>query len=207
MNKLESPNSPVSPTLLFQDKRENYDTNLFSRIAKNWVDFQNPKQLFTRGKGFWSTPNDDNCKSFFEKLTEHKSQREDWYKVTPYIAEFWCALSNIGFFYVGFKHAVPELIFAGTASFLSHSIPKQWLLTVDKIGVLIVAIKFITLYPTIVANPWLLAPAVIAATINLADAYLSRTKGQTWPHVVWHLSAAFLANLVLNNVLKKNNLF
>lgn len=117
--------------------------------------------------------------------------------MTPYIAEFWCALSNIGFFYVGFAHGSPELIFAGTASLLSHSIPKQWLLTIDKIGVVIVAIKFITFYPIIRAHPWLLAPAAIAGIINAADAYLARTSGRTLPHVVWHLSAAFLAHIIL----------
>jgi hypothetical protein len=158
------------------------------------------KASFERGPGFWSNPKDEADKSFFGTLTDPKSQRENWYKVSPYIAEFWCALSNIGFIYVGLKYNSPELVFAGVASIVSHSIPKQWLLTVDKIGVALVLSKAVREYSTFASNPWLLAPLAIAGTINMSDAYLARNYAQTWPHVVWHLSSAALASEFLKQI-------
>ncbi len=151
---------------------------------------------FTRQKGFWTpdTPTD----GFFTKLMDPKSQRENWYTVSNHIAEFWCAMSNIGFFYVANKHRSPELLFAGLASLAAHSAPKQWLLTVDKIGVLLVLTKCIREYSVVQKNPWLIGPVALAGLINAADAYLARTRGYTWPHVVWHLSSAALADLFLN---------
>jgi hypothetical protein len=158
----------------------------------------NKNTLFERGSGFWSTPNDEAKKTFFSKLTNYKSQREDWYKVSPYIAEFWCAISNAGFIYVGLKHNSPALLAAGTASAISHTIPKQWLLYPDKIGVLLVLAEIATKnYDVILKNPWMAAPLAIAGGINLMDMYLARYKGKTWPHVAWHLSAAVLADLFL----------
>jgi len=151
-------------------------------------------QLFDRNKdGYWTSSADEKNTGFFNKLTDPKSQREDWYKVTPYIAEFWCAISNIGFLAAGIHCRSPELLFAGTASILSHSIPKQWLLYVDKIGVLLVLSKVLREHETLTDNPWLLVPVGIAGLINATDAYLARNKGLTWPHIVWHLSSALLA--------------
>lgn len=155
-------------------------------------------QMFTRNEGFWSNPEDENKKGFWEQLTEPKSQRENWYAVTPYIAEFLCTVSNVGFLYVGLQHNSPELIFAGIASILSHSIPKEWLLKVDKIGVALVLSKLIRNYATVLDKPVLLIPAALAGAINLADTYLARNKGLTWPHVVWHFSSAYLAHLFLD---------
>jgi hypothetical protein len=54
--------------------------------------------MFTRDRGYWGV-----CQAkrtnFFNKL--HNSQREDWYNVTIYVAEFWCTVSNIPFLVVG----------------------------------------------------------------------------------------------------------
>ena len=158
------------------------------------------KGLFEREAGFWSNPSDEQNKGFFSKLTDSQSQRENWYKVSPYIGEFWCALSNVGFIYVGIKHKSPELLFAGVASIISHCIPKQWLLYVDKLGVLVVLSKVIREYKVVMDNPRLLAPVGLAVSINATDAYLARNKGVTLPHVVWHLSAAVLANEFLKIV-------
>lgn len=150
-------------------------------------------QKFERNEGYWSNHSDETNTSFFGALTDSKSQREDWYTITPYIAEFWCAVSNIGFIAAGIHCKSPELLFAGTASIVSHTIPKQWLLYVDKIGVLLVLSKVIREYKTLTNNPWLLIPVGMAGIINITDAYLARNKGLTWPHVVWHLSSALLA--------------
>lgn len=155
---------------------------------------------FTRGPGFWTQPTNEKIKSIFGDLTNINSQRENWYSVTPYIGEFWCTVSNLGFLYVGIKHGSPELLFAGTASIVSHTIPKQWLLTVDKIGVLVVASKVIRERQVLKEHPWLLLPVALAGIINFSDAYLARQYGQTWPHVVWHLSSALFADMFLRYV-------
>jgi hypothetical protein len=152
---------------------------------------------FTRGPGFWTQPADEKIKSIFGALTNLNSQRENWYSVSPYIGEFWCTISNLGFIYVGIKHGSPELLFAGIASAVSHTIPKQWLLTVDKVGVFIVASKVIRERQVLKENPWLLLPVALAASINFSDAYLARHQSQTWPHVVWHLSSALFADIFL----------
>jgi hypothetical protein len=63
-----------------------------------------PKQLFKRDAGFWTSPTDEEKQGFFDHLTPVESQREDWYAVTPYIAEFWCTISNSGLLGVGLYH-------------------------------------------------------------------------------------------------------
>lgn len=154
------------------------------------------KPAFTRGAGFWSHPKDEEQTGFFSRLTDINSQREDWYKVSSYVAEFWCTISNAGFLYVGIKHGSPELIFAGVASTVSHAIPKQWLLTVDKIAAFTAFVKLAREYRVLVENPWLLGPIALLG-INILDVPLARKKGMTLPHVAWHVSAAFVADLFL----------
>ncbi|OJU81722.1 MAG: hypothetical protein BGO10_07485 [Chlamydia sp. 32-24] len=171
-------------------------------IAEGCWDFFYSPSHFDRTNGKWSNKAQEDQKKFFIKLKNSKSQREDWYKVTSYIAEFWCTLSNIGFFYVGLKQRSLEILFAGLASTLSHAVPKQWLATVDKIGVAVVLARFIKDSKTKFSHPFVLMPLVIAGVINLSDTYLARVKGKTWPHVVWHLSAAFLANSGFNYLKK-----
>lgn len=155
---------------------------------------------FTRGPGYWTHPSQETSHSFFTALTPSKSQREDWYKVTPYVAEFWCTVSNAGFVYVGIKHQSPELLFAGCASIASHAIPKQWLLYVDKLGVALVLLKAVREYATLKENLILLIPAITLGIINGTDAYLARNRGLIWPHVIWHLSAAFVCDILLQQM-------
>jgi hypothetical protein len=155
---------------------------------------------FKRGTGYWTRESDKTRKDFFGKLTDPASQREDWYQVSPYIAEFWCTLTNIGFLYVGLKHQSPELIFAGIASIASHSIPKQWLLYIDKLGVAVVLSKVLRNYKAVAHNPTLWALATAGVGINALDAYLARTKCYTAPHLIWHLSSAYISHLFLQRL-------
>ena len=152
---------------------------------------------FTREAGFWSNQQDELKTDFLGKLTDPKSQREDWYKVTPYSAEFWCTISNLGFIYTGIKNKSPEIVFAGAASIVSHSIPKQWLLYVDKIGVLIALSRIVREYKFIIQQPKYLLLAGAAGLINIIDAYCARNYAQTMPHVFWHISAALLTDYFL----------
>ncbi len=92
------------------------------------------------------------------------------------------------------------MIFAGLASIASHSIPKQSLLYVDKLGVLVVLLLFARKYQAFIDNPKLLLPVLGLVAINLTDIYMARQKWQTWLHVVWHLSAALVADYVLSNI-------
>lgn len=173
-------------------------------LSDLWKTVVNPTQsFFERKKGFWSSPADESNVCFFNRLTDRKSQREDWYKVTPYVAEFWCAVSNTGFIIAGIHQNSPELVFAGAASIVSHTIPKQWLLTVDKIGVLVALSKLAREYEIVINNPSVLVPIAALGVVNLMDVYFARVKGETWPHVVWHLSAAAVANYVLGFSPKK----
>lgn len=141
-----------------------------------------------------------NGQGIFSKETEPESHRENWYAVTPYIAEFWCTLSNIGFLYVGWKHKSPELLFAGCASILSHAVPKQWLLYIDKVGVLVGLSKFAREYKTIQNQPTLLLPLLGIGALNTLDRYVARQHGKTWSHILWHLGAAAIADYALTRL-------
>lgn len=156
------------------------------------------KPVFERNEGCYYHKQDERNKDYFGKVLDPNSQREDWYKITPYVAEFWCTVSNVGFLIVGCRYHSAELIVAGLASAVSHAIPKQWLNTVDKMGVALVAIKLAVNYRVLLEHPWLLAPIALAGVVNWVDAYRARKHGETGPHVVWHLTAAAVAGLVLH---------
>lgn len=102
--------------------------------------------------------------------------------------------------YIGIEHQSLELLFAGCASIASHAIPKQWLLYVDKLGVALVLLKTVREYATFKENPTLLIPAITLGIINGADAYLARNRGLTWPHVMWHLIAALVCDILLQQM-------
>lgn len=158
--------------------------------------------LFSRGAGYWSNPEDEKNTDIFNRLAEPETQRENWYDRTPYISEFWCALSNIPLIGVGLHYRSPEIIFAGLASFAYHSCPKQWLLYVDRFGVALAFWKLAREYQALKENPHLLALPAVAGAINLLDVYLGQYKGKTWPHVAWHLSAAAMAAYYLSHLKK-----
>jgi hypothetical protein len=171
------------------------------------------RSKFNRKPGFWSSPlsthsdqndwisNEENLNaysgknSFFNIPTDPKSQREDWYAVSHYIAEFWCTLSNIGFFYVGWRCNSPSLLFTGLASVISHTIPRQFLLYIDKAGVAVALSEMIIKHNiTIINHPTTCLELLMGLfAINLIDARMARKYGRTWPHVLWHLSAAYIA--------------
>lgn len=151
---------------------------------------------FKRNNGLFYSPEAEKITDVW-RLVDQRSQRENWYDKTRYISELWCALSNIGFIYVGAKHDSKALLIAGTASFFSHSVPKDLLLMADKAGVALVALTFAREYKVLTEHPWLLLPGAILGLISATDVYLARTRAHTWSHVVWHLSAAACADLFL----------
>jgi len=148
---------------------------------------------YTRGDGYWSNSGDEKDQTFFGQLTNVNSQRENWYEKTPYVAEFWCTVSNVVIIGAGVLSDSPELVFAGTASAVSHAIPKEWLLKVDKLGAGLVALKVLSEYQAIISDPKLIILPLAAAAIHNADVILARTQGHKWSHVVWHCaSGAFV---------------
>ncbi len=172
----------------------------FNNYIQPFIPPKLAKPVFERNEGLFYQPKDEVKKSFFGKVLDPNSQREDWYKVSEYVAEFWCTASNIGFFIVGIRYRSVELIVAGLASAVSHAIPKQWLNIVDKMGVALVAIKVLANYTVILKHPWLLAPLAVAGAVNWMDAYRARKHGENLPHVVWHLTAAAVAELFLRYI-------
>jgi len=155
---------------------------------------------FARPAGYWTYPSEEARTDLFGALTDQQSQRENWYEVSPYIAEFWCTISNIGFLYVGAQHQSPAVLAAGIASIASHTVPRQWLHKLDILGVIGVLGRVAWEYPTIQHKSWLIIPAAVAGCVNAADAHLSRHYGYTWPHVLWHLTAAASIHIFLRNV-------
>jgi hypothetical protein len=156
--------------------------------------------FFKRDAGFWTVPTDEAKKGFFDQLTPIESQREDWYVVTPYVAEFWCTISNVGLLGVGLYHQSPELMCAAVASIFSHAIPKQWLLHIDKVAAFVAASKMIRDYRVLVHNPWLVLLIMGLGGVGLSDLYFARHKDKTMPHVVWHMCAAAVSHAFLRCV-------
>lgn len=172
------------------------------QLLKNCASYLIPptitKPAFSRGSGFWTDSSQENLTGYFEKLTDVNSQRENWYQVTPYVAEFWCTVSNVAFIYSGIVNGSPELVIAGVASTVSHTIPKQWLLQVDKLGVLVVALGALRNHQVLLENQSLIIPLAASVGINLIDAHLARRTGATWPHIVWHCASAGLVGQFFN---------
>ena len=131
------------------------------------------------------------------KLTPPESQREDWYVVTHYIAEFWCCISNIGFLIVcylfGFHQKTYPILAAAICSILSHAIPLQIFLFLDKAAMILAIFSYLHLWREL----WFFVPILFA--VNQTDMYLVRHFGYTWPHVLWHLIAAFLAYVTVTH--------
>lgn len=138
-------------------------------------------------------------------LTPARSRRENWFQVTPWIAEFWCWVSNLGFLYVAWKHQEPGIAFAGMASILSHAIPWEPFLWFDKVGVLL-ALGSVASRLWMKKMHWqtMVGGAISLACLNGLDYLLSPFQYLwPWPHVLWHGAAAALSFYFLE--LKKSN--
>lgn len=142
------------------------------------------------------------CNSFWLRsrpkwisLTPATSQREAWFQVTPWIAEFWCCLSNVGFLYVAYRHQAKGVAFAGVVSMVSHAIPWKPLLWLDKVGVLVALGSTASrLWAKGITFPVLLRGAMSLVCLNGLDFVLSKNQNLwPWPHIFWHLGSAALA--------------
>ena len=130
---------------------------------------------------------------FLTKITDVKSKREEYYLHSDYIAEYFCTISNIGLFAVGFYYSDFATLLAGTFSALSHAIPAQRLHDLDIAGVMLIFAKVIANYKTFMERPELLAWGAGALMVNALDMVITRKyldKVGPSIHVVWHLAAA-----------------
>lgn len=123
--------------------------------------------------------------------TDEKSRREEG--KSDYIVEFWCTISNIGFFLVGIYFCEPLIIFSGVASALSHAFPRQGLHDLDILAVIAMGTKITLNLGVFISHPGLLLIATATILVNVIDTICSRNNYQKigpWLHVLWHLTAA-----------------
>lgn len=127
------------------------------------------------------------------------SMRERPYAVCPFVAEFWCTVSNAAFFAVALYNRSWTVFLAGAASTLSHAIPLRVLHHLDMLAVGAVALRLAMHHRALVAHPPLLALGALAVGVNLLDTYLSRPhfdRVAPIPHVMWHCTAALFLHRV-----------
>jgi hypothetical protein len=131
---------------------------------------------------------------FLTEITDKKSQRENYYQYSNYLAEYFCTISNLGLFAVAFYYNDYATLAAATFSALSHAIPSQRLHDLDMLGVFIIFGKAIANYKMIMQRPDVLAWGIGAFTMNVLDTIITRSHlDKIGPsiHVTWHLAAAF----------------
>ena len=175
-------------------KMKSASSCVFNAISELWGKKQ---PAFERKAGMWYQPGDEAKTGRFDRLMAPHSQRENWHKVSHYVAEFGCCLSNAGFFYVGYLYGEPLIALAGVASMASHAIPKDWLLTLDKTGAALAGIAIVRCYKTFIEEPWLFGPMAGVGGIFYADNFINAPMYHyNWPHELWHISGAYGCHLV-----------
>lgn len=144
--------------------------------------------------GFFNKIDKNSPFSYLSRPMDKKSQRENWFAVSPSIAEFYCFASNLAILGVGIQDESWYSILAGTMSGISHAIPTKFAHNLDRIGVAAVVLVCMANYSAILESPETLCAGLAAMTIHGADALMSRKYGDVvgpWLHVAWHFSAAY----------------
>ncbi|MHB1949201.1 MAG: hypothetical protein ACYCQI_13925 [Gammaproteobacteria bacterium] len=131
---------------------------------------------------------------FLTEITAQKSKREDYYQYSNFISEYFCTISNLGLFAVGYYYSDFATLLAATFSALSHAIPLQRLHDFDLLGVGIIFAKVMANYKIAMERPEVLGWGACALTVNVLDMIVTRKHlDKIGPslHVAWHLAAAF----------------
>lgn len=167
-----------------------------SRLSKGQALSKNISSIDTERKPTpqsWKDTLSKSIYSFFTEPTARKSQRENYYQYSNYLAEYWCTLSNLGLLAVGCYYGDFATIAAATFSALSHAIPLQRLHDLDILGVAGVLGKVIANYEVISKRTDVIATGAAALTLNLIDTVVTRKhldKVGPYLHVAWHIAAA-----------------
>lgn len=147
---------------------------------------------FCRPPGFWTAV----AENWGIDLVPCSSQTADWFVWSRYCAEAPSALSNIGFFVVGAWFDFWPLHAAGLASLVSHCIPWNIFLWLDKFCVLLVLGFLAKKAPSVMFMLPFLASLGLLAFVEVQ----LRRRGWHNVHDVWHLGAAFIAYVYLRTV-------
>jgi hypothetical protein len=127
------------------------------------------------------------------ELTNKKSVCEDYYLHSNHIAEYFCTISNFGFFAVAYYYNDYATLFAATCSALSHAIPLKRLNELDKIAAVSLFLKVMFHYDTLLHNPAIIASGLATFSLGVLDIMVGRKNKEMWGpslHVAWHLAAA-----------------
>lgn len=140
-------------------------------------------------------------------LTEHTNQSsgcpEEHYLHSKSIAEFYCTLTNAGFFAVGYYYQDYATLAAAFFSTISHIKPLKGLIALDILAAGFVFLKLLSNYPLLINHPDILAAGLVTFTFGALDKFVGRNNLVTFGslfHSGWHLSAAF-ALLLFNQAL------
>lgn len=132
--------------------------------------------------------------AFLTEYTDNSSCCEEHYLHSENIAEFYCTLTNIGFFAVGFYYQDYATLAAAIFSTISHAIPLKGLIALDILAANFVFLKVLSNYPLLVSYPNILTAGLVTFTFGALDKFVGRNHLDTFGslfHSAWHLSAAF----------------
>ncbi len=132
---------------------------------------------------------------FLTTLTDKTSRCENHYLHSHLIAEYFCTLSNFGFFAVAYYYQDYVTLAAGIFSAVSHAVPLKRLNELDKIAAVAVFLKMISHYDVLMNNPGILIGGATALTTGVLDIKVGRNNLDVMGpvmHVAWHLATAFV---------------
>ncbi|KTD75491.1 prolyl oligopeptidase family serine peptidase [Legionella waltersii] len=130
-------------------------------------------------------------------LSEYKNKSsmcEKHYIHSDYIAEYFCTLTNIGFFAVGIYYQDYLIVSIALFSTLSHAIPLRRLNELDKIAAVSTFINVLSNYQLLSQYPSTLIFGIATFIFGVLDQWVGRKdldKYGSFFHCAWHLTAAF----------------
>ena len=141
------------------------------------------------------------------KLSSFFREREKFYQVTPYIAEFWNTISNILLILVGVYRLFTQdmsllsqqlytlMILCGFCSGIHHATPQDWTIVIDWIpiasSIYIVFMNNVIFY----MDTYTIVVTAIVITWFLSDQFLHLTDPRIG-HSLWHIGAAFALDAI-----------
>ncbi len=118
---------------------------------------------------------------------------EGHYLHSKYIAEFYCTLTNIGFFIVGCYFQDYATLAVAIFSTISHALPLKGLILLDILVANLVLLKVLSAYTLVIAHPNIIIAGVVTFIFGILDKFVGRKHLHIFGglfHSIWHLSAA-----------------